>query len=56
MKIKTTNEAPQVATLVNLQKQAYKSPLLRVYGAVHQFTQGTGAQGSDGGTTMTMMA
>ena len=56
MKIKTVNEAPHAATAASPQKQVYKSPLLRVYGAVHQFTQGTGAQGSDGGTTKTMMA
>lgn len=42
------------------QKQAYKSPSLHVYGAVHQFTQGTNtaltndAGGSMGGV-VTMM-
>ncbi|WP_310582472.1 tail fiber domain-containing protein [Deinococcus sp.] len=42
MKIKTVNEAPHAATAASPQKQVYKSPLLRVYGAVHQFTQGSG--------------
>ena len=56
MEINTVKKGPQEVTTANPQKQTYKTPLLRVYGAVHQFTQGTGAQGSDGGTTMTMMA
>ena len=55
MENKTVNEAPHAATAVGTQKQAYKSPLLRVYGAVHQFTQGTRGTASDAGGTMTMM-
>lgn len=47
MEIKTVNQAPQAATAPPPQKQAYKSPLLRVYGAVHQFTQGTVGGGND---------
>ena len=41
MEIKTVNEAPQAATAASPKKQAYKSPLLRVFGAVRQFTQAT---------------
>ena len=52
MEIKTVNQAPRAATATGPQKQAYTSPLLRVYGAVHQFTQGTGAGNQDGGTNM----
>lgn len=55
MEIKTVNEAPHAATAIPPQKQAYKSPLLRVYGAVHQFTQGSIGMASDGALGMTMM-
>ena len=55
MEITTVNEAPNAATAASPQKQAYKSPVLRVYGAVHQFTQGTKGAASDAGGTMTMM-
>ena len=55
MKIKTANEAPHAETAASRQKQTYKSPLLRVYGAVHQFTQGSGVVGSDGNGNKTMM-
>ena len=54
MEIKTVIDVPQAATETHPQKQAYKSPLLRVYGAVHQFTQGSGGQAADA-MTMTMM-
>ncbi|MDO9606008.1 hypothetical protein [Hydrogenophaga sp.] len=39
METKSFQEAGQAQTPG--QKQAYKSPSLHVYGAVHQFTQGT---------------
>lgn len=52
MEIKTSNEALQAAT--SPQKQAYKSPLLRVYGAVHQFTQGSGNAQQDAQIGMVM--
>lgn len=52
MKIKTIDDAPLQAKSVNTKKQLYKSPLFRVYGAVHQFTQGTKTNGSDAGFTM----
>ena len=55
MKIKTINESPHASTAASPQKQAYKSPLLRVYGAVHQFTQGSSGMAADGGAGMTMM-
>ena len=32
-------------------KQAYKSPMLNVYGAVHQFTQGSVGMASDGNSS-----
>lgn len=41
------------ATLTSPQKLAYQSPELRVYGAVHQFTQGSMQNGNDGGGSMT---
>lgn len=44
---KTINETPQLATAAVPKKQAYKTPLLIVYGAVRQFTQGTGGNGND---------
>ena len=55
MEIKTINEAPHAAMAASPQKKAYKSPSLRVYGAVHQFTQGSGGQANDGQNIMTMM-
>ena len=36
-------------------KKLYATPTLRLYGAVHQFTQGSGGMASDGDGTMTMM-
>ena len=36
-------------------KKLYATPTLRLYGAVHQFTQGSGGQASDGNNSMTMM-
>ena len=36
-------------------KKPYATPTLRLYGAVHQFTQGSGGQASDGNNSMTMM-
>ena len=36
-------------------KKPYATPTLRLYGAVHQFTQGSGGQANDGGNSMTMM-
>ena len=53
MKIKTNDEALQVGA--SPQKQAYKSPLLRVYGAVHQFTQGSAGSATDNMTMNTKM-
>ena len=53
MKVKTANETPIAATATPPQKQAYKSPILRVYGAVHQFTQGTRGTNGDGSLGMT---
>ena len=53
MEIKTSNKAPQATTAASPQKQAYKSPLLRIYGAVHQFTQGSKQSGNDGTVGMT---
>ena len=35
-------------------KKPYATPTLRLYGAVHQFTQGSAGQGNDGGAAMTM--
>ena len=55
MVINSVKKVPQEVTTARLQKQAYKSPLLRVYGAVHQFTQGTRGTASDGSANMTMM-
>lgn len=43
MKVKKFDEAALTGAATPLQKQVYKSPLLRVYGAVHQFTQGSGS-------------
>ena len=40
MKIKPSNKAIQAA--VPPQRKPYKSPLLNVFGAVYQFTQGSG--------------
>ena len=37
-------------------KAAYEAPRLIEYGSVRNLTGGSGAQGSDGGTTMSMMA
>lgn len=34
----------------------YQAPRLTRFGSVRNLTGGSGAQGSDGGTTMTMMA
>ena len=51
MEIETKNGAP--AATIPLQKQVYTSPLLRVYGAVHQFTQGSKQSGNDGAGGMT---
>ena len=48
MKIKTLVEAPLVVLATPLKKQAYKKPMLRTYGAVRQFTQGTRGNGADG--------
>ena len=56
MKTKTTNEAPQAATPASPHKLPYTRPLLRVYGAVHQFTQGSGQTNNDGGGVMTKVA
>ena len=53
MKINTINEGTQVTTLRSGQKRSYKTPLLRVYGAVRQFTQGTKNAGSDANSTLT---
>ena len=36
-------------------KKLYATPTLRLYGEVHQFTQGSGGMASDGDGTMTMM-
>lgn len=36
-------------------KKTYSPPVLRVYGAVHQFTQGSAGMASDGAAGMTMM-
>ena len=55
MVMNLVKKAPQEVTTASPQKQAYKSPLLRVYGAVHQFTQGTRGTASDGNANMTMM-
>ena len=55
MAINSVKKAPQEVTTASPQKQAYKSPLLRVYGAVHQFTQGSFGMSADGGGGMTMM-
>lgn len=54
METKTSDKAIQAVAC--LQKQPYTSPLLRVYGAVHQFTQGSMSAGNDGngGTTANM--
>ena len=53
MEIKTENVAHPVATTIQLKKQVYTSPIFRVYGAVHQFTQGSMQNGNDGGGGMT---
>lgn len=55
MKIKTSNEAVHAAAAASLQKQIYASPLLRVYGALHQFTQGTGGTATDAMVMATKM-
>ena len=53
MDIKTDNVIPPAATTTQLQKQVYTSPVFRVYGADHQFTQGSMQNGNDGGGGMT---
>jgi len=53
MEFKTTNGAPQAAA--SSQKLAYKSPSLQVYGAVHQFTQGSMGTKGDGALNKTMV-
>ena len=55
MEIETVNEAPHEATAASPKKKPYKTPMLNLYGAVHQFTQGSGGSASDNGA-MTMMA
>lgn len=52
METRTVNEASLAAVATSPQKQAYKSPSLRVYGAVQQFTQGATGTSGDGGTGM----
>ena len=55
MEVKALNEVSHATTAASPQKKPYESPLLQVYGAVHQFTQGSGGLASDGGAVMTMM-
>lgn len=47
MNNQTNKETQQPTTAASLNKQVYQSPMLRVYGAVHQFTQGTGKNAQD---------
>ena len=35
-------------------KKPYATPTLRLYGAVHHFTQGSGGTKNDGGNVMTL--
>lgn len=53
MKIKIANTAPHAATAPIQQKQSYTRPVLRTYGSVNQFTQGTRGTASDSNLTMT---
>ena len=53
MDIKTDNVIPPAATTTQLQKQVYTTPIFRVYGAVHQFTQGSRAAMNDAVAGMT---
>ena len=56
MEVNAFNEVTHATTAASPQKKPYKSPLLHVYGAVHQFTQGaSGTAASDGGGVMNMM-
>ena len=52
MEVKTDNVIPLAATTIQLKKQAYTSPVFRVYGAVSQFTQGSNGSNNDGHGTM----
>ena len=36
-------------------KKPYATPTLRLYGAVHHFTQGSGGSMNDGGGVMTLL-
>lgn len=56
MEIITNNDAAQASTSSNSQKQVYESPILHVYGAIHQFTQGTVGNNNDGQVQMRTMA
>ena len=56
MKTKTVDRVTQAASTSGSKRQAYKAPVLRIYGAVHQFTQGSVGKAADGGAGMTMMA
>lgn len=51
----TTGDSLQADTVVG-KKHPYQAPKLLTYGAVRQFTQGTGGGGNDGGGIMTMMS
>ena len=56
MKTKTVDQPTQAASTSSSKRQAYKAPVFRIYGAVHQFTQGSIGMAADGGLGMTMMA
>jgi hypothetical protein len=53
MEVESRNIQPTPATPGNAPKRAYNSPVLRVYGAVRQLTQGGGSAATfDGMSTM----
>ena len=54
MEINRVNEALEVVTAIPSRKLVYKTPLMRVYGGVHQFTQGSGSAQQDANVGMLM--
>lgn len=52
MRTNTLNQATETTLLPSEKKRSYKSPNLRFYGEVRQFTQGTKNVGTDGASTL----
>ena len=52
MEQKVTGHQALLEASIKLAKTPYSSPVLRVYGSVHKFTQGSKASGNDAGAGM----